>query len=260
MFAEEIRRVLSTTPRGRLCDLSAAVWKGFAAGAVSETDAQALAEAIEARKTIPATTTQPRHVGSRPRSPESMERRRRWTSSGWLPPQLAARFTMAENAVLSVVAAEISRRGQSMLTIGAIAGQAGVCKATVRSAIRQAAALGLLTSEEWRLTAFRNAPNTVKIVSPEWRTWLRMRHRSGGPDGFGTRGRHQRGRHADRPGRADQERVLVTVGGSKGGGSKFSDPTNTCTYSLHENSTAPAWKTGTREGRGGRGDLRLDRK
>ena len=158
MFAEEIRRAVQVTPRQRLAELSAAVWRGFAAGAVSESDAQALAEAIEARKTIPAAPAQPRRVGSRPRSPESMERRRRWTSSGWLPPQLAARFTMAENAVLSVLAAEVSRRGQSMLTIGAIAGQAGVCKATVRSAIRQAAALGLLTSEEWRLTAFRNAP------------------------------------------------------------------------------------------------------
>ncbi len=118
---------------GTAVRLSAAVWKGFAAGAVSEADAQALAEAIEARKAVPAAPAQPRRVGSRPRSPESMERRRRWTSSGWLPPQLAARFTMAENAVLSVVAAEVSRRGQSMLTIGAIAGHAGVCKATVRS-------------------------------------------------------------------------------------------------------------------------------
>ncbi len=175
MFVEEIRRVLSTTPRGRLCDLSSAVWKGFAAGAVSETDAQALAEAIEARKAIPAALPQPRRWGSRPRSPESMERRRRWTSSGWLPPQLASRFTMAENAVLSVIAAEVSRRGQSMLTIGAIAGLAGVCKATVKTAIREAKALGLLTSEEWRITAWRNAPNTVRIVSKEWSSWIRMR-------------------------------------------------------------------------------------
>ncbi len=167
MFAEEIRRVLSTTPRGRLADLSAAVWKGFAAGAVSETDAQALAEAIEARKAIPAAPLERRQVGSRPRSPESMERRRRWTSSGWLPPQLAARFTMAECGVLSVVAAEVAKRGQSMLTISAIAGLAGVCKATVRTAIRQAQALGLLTSEEWRITCWRNVPNTVKIISPE---------------------------------------------------------------------------------------------
>lgn len=201
MFAEEIRRVLSTTPRGRLADLSAAVWKGFAAGAVSETDAQALAEAIEARKAIPSAPAQPRRrTGSRPRSPESTERRRRWTSSGWLPPQIAARFTMAENAVLAVIAAEVSRRGQCMLTIGAIAGQAGVCKSTVRNALRQAQALGILTSEEWRITAWRNAPNTVKIVSKEWSTWIRLRAR-----------------------RAER---------SSGGGSKSVNPTNTHIYKI----------------------------
>jgi len=203
MFAEEIRRAIPATPRGRLADLSAAVWKGYAAGALAEGDAQALAEDIEARKAIPAAPAQPRRVGSRPRSPESMERRRRWTSSGWLPPALASRFTMAENAVLAVVAAEVARRGQSMLTIGAIAGQAGVCKATVRAAIRQAQALGLLTSEEWRITSWRNAPNTVKIVSREWSTWIRMRAKRG------------------------------SVPRDQRGGSKFSDPTNTQRFRPH---------------------------
>ncbi len=214
---EEIKRVLVDTPRGRLPELSAMVWKGFAVGAVSEDDAQQLAEAIEARKSIPVAPIQPRRLGSRPRSPESVERRRRWTSSGWLPPQLAARFTMAENAVLSVLAAEISRRDQSMLTIGAIAGLAGVSKTTVRNAIKQAQNLGLLTSEEWRLTAFRNAPNTVKIVSKEWSTWIRMR-----------------GKRSTSP--RDQ-----------GGGFKFVKPTNTNKYSLSENPKTIAWKTGTQK-------------
>ena len=178
MFAEEIRRAIPATPRGRLAELSAAVWKGFACGAVSEEDAQGLADEIHARKAIPPKPVEPRRrVGSRPRSPAHMERRRRWTGSGWLPPQIAARFTMAENAVLSTIAAEVARRGLCRLTIGHIANLAGVCKATVRSAVREAQALGLLTSEEWRITHWRNAPNTVRIVSPEWRTWIRMRDR-----------------------------------------------------------------------------------
>ena len=84
---------------------------------------------------------------------------------------------MAETAVLSTIAAEVARRGLCRLTIGHIAALAGVCKATVRSAVRQAQVLGLITSEEWRITAWRNAPNTVRIVSPEWVTWLRMRDR-----------------------------------------------------------------------------------
>ncbi len=126
-----------------------------------------------------------------------MERRRRWTSSGWLPPQLASQFTLAENAVLAVIATEVARRGLCRLTLGHIAALAGTCRSTVQKAVREAAALGLLTSEEWRLTAWRNAPNTVRIVSAEWVVWLRMR-----------------GRRQDRP-------------RFQGGGCKFSNTTNT---------------------------------
>ena len=178
MFAEQIRAALPGTPRGRLAELAAAVWKGFACGAIGEGDAQALAEEIAARKIIPPTPAAPRKpVGSRPRSSAHIERRRRWTGSGWLPPQLAARFTMAETAVLSTIAAEVARRGLCRLTIGHIAALAGVSRSTVKNAVREAVALGILTSEEWRLTAWRSAPNTVRIVSPEWRAWLKMRDR-----------------------------------------------------------------------------------
>ncbi len=178
MFAAQIRAALPGTPRGRLTELAAAVWKGFACGAIGETDAQQLADEIHARKAIPPTPAAPRKaVGSRPRSPAHMERRRRWTGSGWLPPQLACRFTMAETAVLSTIAAEVARRGLCRLTIGHIAALAGVSRTTVQTAVREAVALGILTSEEWRLTAWRSAPNTVRIVSAEWRTWLRMRDR-----------------------------------------------------------------------------------
>ena len=175
MFAEEIRRVLVTTPRGRLAELSGAIWKSYAAGAIAEDEAQALAEAVEARKTVAALPTPRRQVGSRPRSPESMERRRRWTSSGWLPPQIAAGFTMAECAVLAVIAAEVAKRGLCRLTLGHIAALAGVCRSTVKTALREARMAGIITIEEWRITAWRNAPNTVRIVSPEWSTWIRMR-------------------------------------------------------------------------------------
>ena len=221
MFAEEIRRAIPATPRVRLPELSAAVWKGFACGAIGEEDAQQLADEIHARKAVPPTPAAPRKpVGSRPRSPAHMERRRRWTGSGWLPPQIAARFTMAETAVLSVVASEVARRGLCRLTIGHVAARAGVCKATVRTAIRQAQALGILTSEQWRLTAWRSAPNTVRIVSPEWRTWLRMRDRK------------RAGAHHPRLAEAGKSDPSLTQSAgcrapsdrARGGGSKSSDP------------------------------------
>ena len=229
MFAEEIRRAIPATPRGRLAELSAAVWKGYACGAVTEDEAQALAEEIAARKAIPPKPAEPRRrVGSRPRSPEAMERRRRWTGSGWLPPQLAARFTMAETAVLSTIAAEVARRGLCRLTIGHVAALAGVCKATVRAAVRQAQALGFITSEEWRITAWRNAPNTVRIVSAEWRTWLRMRDRkrAGADHPRQAEGSRHGGENLDAPHRGARL-ALTRHGGAptaRGGGSKSSDP------------------------------------
>lgn len=174
MFVDEMRRAIAAAPCERLADLSGAVWKAYAGGSISENDAQALAEAVEAKKVVAGTTPAPRRVGSRPRSSESMVRRRRWAACGMMPPQVASHFTLAETAVLAVVAAEGAKGRGCRLTIGHIAALAGCGKTTVRSAIRQAQALGLLVSEEWRLSCWRSAPNHVRIISSEWLLWLRL--------------------------------------------------------------------------------------
>jgi hypothetical protein len=109
-----------------------------------------------------------------------MERRRRWASSGALPPQLQCRFTLAEAAVLAVVAAEVGKKGACTLCIGIIAAVAGVSRTTVKNAMRQAARLGFIKVEERRLSAWRNLANRITITSPEWLTWLRMRRRGEG--------------------------------------------------------------------------------
>src|SRR4051812_23363754 len=170
MFAEQLRRAVEASPRAELHTVSGLLWKAFAAGQVSEAEAQALSDLIEARRALPATQrpTQ-RCFGSRPRSPASMERRRRWAASGRLPPAIAARFTLAEQSVLAVVAAENRKHGDCRLTNGEIADVAGVSITTVKNALRAAKGLNLVSIEERRLTAFRNAPDVVRITSPEWR-------------------------------------------------------------------------------------------
>lgn len=181
MFADDIRRALPGTPRGRLAELAAAVWKGFACGALAGDEAQALAEAIEARKAIPtALPSAARRVGSRPRSPESMERRRRWVASGWLPPALACRFTAGELAALSVVASRVAKHGRCDLALDHLAALAGVSRTTVRNGISEARKLGLLTVEERRLRAFRSDTNVIRIVASGWQSWLSMRRTSPG--------------------------------------------------------------------------------
>ena len=109
-----------------------------------------------------------------------MERRRRWASSGGMPPAIASRFTLAEQAVLAVVAAEVAGHGRCTLVIDHIGALAGVSRATVKRALREAQRLSLVRIEERRLSAWRNAPNVVTITSPEWGAWLRMRRRGVG--------------------------------------------------------------------------------
>ena len=91
-----------------------------------------------------------------------------------LPPGLAARFTLAEQAVLALVAAETVRRKDCRLSIENMAAVAACAETTVKNAIREARQLGLLTVEERQITGFRNDTNIVRIVSPEWLAWLRL--------------------------------------------------------------------------------------
>ena len=100
-----------------------------------------------------------------------------WTGSGWLPPAIAARFTMGEAAAIGVIVAEIAKHGRCELYIGAIAGRAGVCATIVRNALRQAKTLGLLHVEARRVARDRNLPNVVTIISRELELWMRTRTR-----------------------------------------------------------------------------------
>src|SRR3954447_6458525 len=141
MFADQLRHAIARAPRTTYPQLSSALWRALAAGQVTEEEASALSAALEARKALPpAHKPAQRRSGSRPRSPASMERRRSWAASGHLPPQLAARFTLAEQAVLAVVAVEVRKHGACTLTIGHLAALAGVCGQTVRNALHEAVA------------------------------------------------------------------------------------------------------------------------
>ena len=178
MFADEIRRAAEVAPRCKLPDVAALLWRAFGAGQVTEAEAEALSGLIEARKMVPAAPEPARRAaGSRPRTDASMERRRRWAASGRLPPALAARFTLAEAAVLAVVSSEVVRRGDCRMCIDHIAAIAGVARSTVKNALRQARLLGLLTIEERAQTAWRNLSNVVRVISKEWTSWMRLARR-----------------------------------------------------------------------------------
>ena len=202
MFADEIRRAIEASSRITLPQVTALLWRAYGEGHVTETEAETLSGLIEARTDAPAARRLPaglrpspeaaiaptfqdgagaprRAVGSRPRTEASLERRRRWAASGRLPPGLAAQFTLAEQAVLALVATETSKRGDCRLAVGQLAAIAGVAETTVRNALREAKRLGLVTVEERRVTGFRNDTNVVRIVSPEWQAWMRVARKPG---------------------------------------------------------------------------------
>ena len=193
-YAYEIRRQAEAAPRAALPAVVSAMWKAFGEGHLSEAEAEALSELIEARQGSPRSGANPPTItnaeipriasgltgasrsrgGTRSRTDASMARRRRWAASGRLPPGLAARFTLAEQAVLAVIAVEVTKRGDCRLCHEHVAAAAGVSRSTVKMALRQAKALGLVTIEERRLARFRNDTNVVCIVSREWTAWLRL--------------------------------------------------------------------------------------
>ena len=200
-FVDEIRRQAEAAPCAALPAVTAALWRAYGEGQVTEAEAEALSVLIEGRRQTHVAMGRPKPeqranpkgtsatadipqdragsprrfaVGSRPRTDASLERRRRWAASGRLPPGLAARFTLAEQAVLALVAAEVAHRKDCRLSIENMAAVTGVCRSTVKNAIREAARLGLLTVEERQITGFRNDTNVLRIVSPEWLAWLRL--------------------------------------------------------------------------------------
>jgi hypothetical protein len=182
-----------------------AVWERWGAKELTDEQAQALAEAIEARKRevrgIDTVAQRVPHVAAlakgqgrlshfppkrKPqRSPDrraSIERRRTLAASGPMPPQLASQFTTGELAVLRLVADEVRIKRHCMLTLGELAARAGVGITTARNAIHEAAGHGYLTIEERRRDKRPNLSNVVRIVSREWLVWIERGRRNLGID------------------------------------------------------------------------------
>jgi hypothetical protein len=169
----------------KLTEVASLMWRACAEGHITEAEAEELSGLIEARRARPLerVPVPKASVGSLPRSKGSMERRRTRAALGHLPPALACKFTQAEVAVLSVIAETQARTGDCRRCIDQIGALAGVCRSTVKNALREAVRQGLVTVEQRRLSTWRNGTNIVRIVSPEWLVWNRMARRS--PPGGG---------------------------------------------------------------------------
>lgn len=192
MFADQIAIAIDTAHGGcRLDDLSRLVWRGLAENQITDDRAQELAERIHTRRALNSATAphRPPHAASGrlvsifpprrpqrpPQRPHAIQRRRRVAASGFAPPAIASRFTVAEQAALAIVVDEHRRSGDCRLPIDAIAARAGCSRTSVQNAIRSARAAGLIRVTHRPRRGQKHLPNVIEITSPEWRTWVQKR-------------------------------------------------------------------------------------
>jgi hypothetical protein len=195
LLAEQFTSAAAAARNTRAIDeIARLTWRAHGEGHLADADAEAVSEALHARRATFAATralSQPRPALGLPRharkpcSPDrqaSVERRRRQAMSGAVPAKIAAAFTLGELAVLSVIAREVQRRdGACSLPIDALAALAGVSRTTVQNLLRQARHLGLLEVKERRRRGLPSLTNVIKVISKEWSAWLKL---SGGDIGF----------------------------------------------------------------------------
>jgi hypothetical protein len=192
--------------------LARLVWRGYADDSISEADATYLSGYIERRRPLRRLTSQmslpgmllpaenaartscyPKRPQRSPDRQKSYDRRHRLAFSGVMPPHLAAALTIADVAVMRVVADEYRARAVCDLSLGEIAARAGVCAKTARRAMAKAKAETLISIELRPVPARKNRTNLVKIISLEWLKWLRR------PNGNKDQTQHARDPKVPRP-------------------------------------------------------------
>jgi Bacterial regulatory proteins, gntR family len=163
-------------------DIARLLWKAHGERQLTDIDAMAISEALQrnraalAMRAYPKAKTPVLAKRREPRSPDrraSIERRRRQAMSGIVPAKLAASFTLSELAVLSVIGWQVKRAGACSLPIDAIAALAGVSRTTVKRALRQARAVGLVLVRERRIPGRKSQTNVVTAIGA-WSAWLRI--------------------------------------------------------------------------------------
>jgi hypothetical protein len=191
MLAEQFQVAAAAARNTHAVDeIARLTWRAHAEGQLQDIEAEAISASLQARRrafaerraypaakpTVPAAGHM-RPSRRPPRSPDrqaSLERRRRQAMSGVVPARLAAAFTTAELAALTVIARQCQRTGVCVLHIDAIAALAGCCRTVVKNAMRQARLLGLVLVKERRLPGLPSLTNVVRIVSKDWIGWLKL--------------------------------------------------------------------------------------
>ncbi len=109
---------------------------------------------------------------------EKLSRRRCVVLLGWLPAKLGAMFTYGEVAALSVIGEIAGESGVCKASIDEIAARSGTSRSTVQNALRAAQLAGLIVKSERRVPGQKSLTNVVTIISREWSSWIERRGKS----------------------------------------------------------------------------------
>jgi hypothetical protein len=159
-------------------DTPAAVWAAHLAGRITEADAERLDAALR----LPQRQPEPHKpaVGRfqrlpRQRSPdrEASMRRRRTLAATWaLPPAMAAKLTVSEQAYCRLLADDYAAEGLTNASHSEMAARVGCCVETIKRAQKVLRRLGWITVQIRPRRGLKHLTNVVRIVSPEWITWI----------------------------------------------------------------------------------------
>ena len=187
MLADQFHVAVTGARNSHALDEAARLlWRAHGEGQITDGDAEAISEALQARRAAfasPQRLSQAKVALSLPRpakrqrSPDrqaSLERRRRQAMSGVVPARIAASFTQAEAAVLTVIARQCQRAGVCSLPVDMVAALVGVSRSTVKNAVRLAVRLGLIERRERRRRGLPSKTNVIKVISAEWSAWLKL--------------------------------------------------------------------------------------
>ncbi|KQT51175.1 hypothetical protein ASG43_21460 [Aureimonas sp. Leaf454] len=165
-----------STPREGLTRVLTDAWVLSADGKLNDDEAAEVERAVRARQQPGARREVIGRRGPSRRTEEqragALARRRLLAASGALPPDVAARFSVAEQAVLMVVAVEVARRGDCRMSVGELSARAGCSQRSAQNAVRKAASAGLISVEARKVARRRNDTNVLRVIDRAWRRWL----------------------------------------------------------------------------------------
>lgn len=175
MLHDFLKRVCSA-PREELTRVLTDAWSESADGNLTDDEANQIEHAVRMRQQPGSRRLVVGRRGPSRRTPEqrasALARRRLLAASGAMPPDIAARFSPAEQATLMVLAVEFARRGDCRMSLGELSARAGCSIRSAQNGIRKAERMGLLSVEARELGRRRNDTNILRIVDRAWLRWL----------------------------------------------------------------------------------------